>query len=211
MNTSGLMGGLYQFCVWVTRLVYINLLWIVFSLLGLGVLGIFPATAALFSVIRRWVLRENEEIKVFPTFWNAYKSSFKDSQFIGYILTAIGALLYFDYHFFTAHEGPIFFAIKIVTLGAIFIFIMIALYIFPLYAHFQLKLFTYFKNAFFIGLSQLLISILMVISTVILFYALMRFSGFLFIFGLTLPAFWVTWLSHLAFRRVEKIKPLNQE
>ena len=48
-----LNNKLNLFGEWVIRLVYLNILWIGVSLLGLGILGIFPATSALFPVLRK--------------------------------------------------------------------------------------------------------------------------------------------------------------
>ena len=60
---------------WVIRLVYLNFLWIGFSLLGLGILGIFPATSALFSVLRKYFIK-NERVKLLLNFIISIKRIF---------------------------------------------------------------------------------------------------------------------------------------
>ena len=60
---------------WVIRLVYLNFLWIGFSLLGLGILGIFPATSALVSVLRKYFIK-NERVKISSEFYRYYKKDF---------------------------------------------------------------------------------------------------------------------------------------
>lgn len=67
-----LTNGLHGFCVWVMRLAYLNLLWLLFTLAGLGVAGLMPATAAMFTVTREWV-KGNPDASVFSVFLRAYK------------------------------------------------------------------------------------------------------------------------------------------
>jgi uncharacterized membrane protein YesL len=57
-------NGVYRFCEWVTRLAYLNLLWIMFSLAGLVVFGVMPSTIAMYTVTRRW-LTEDVDIPIF--------------------------------------------------------------------------------------------------------------------------------------------------
>lgn len=69
---NGFIDGYYRFAVWITRFAYLNLLWIAFSLVGLGVVGFFPATAAMFAVVRKWVHGE-KDIPVFQVFGKTIK------------------------------------------------------------------------------------------------------------------------------------------
>jgi uncharacterized membrane protein YesL len=52
---------------------YLQVLWLLFTLLGLGVFGIFPATHALFTVLKEKDLSSGE---AFRTFRNAFTFSF---------------------------------------------------------------------------------------------------------------------------------------
>ncbi|BDG36084.1 DUF624 domain-containing protein [Saccharococcus caldoxylosilyticus] len=57
MMPSGLLDGkLYRVCEWITRLACINILWMLFTLAGLIVFGIAPATVALFTIVRKWLV-----------------------------------------------------------------------------------------------------------------------------------------------------------
>ncbi len=49
------MSALNKAFEWITKIAYLNLLWLGFTLLGLIIFGIFPATAATFTVARKWV------------------------------------------------------------------------------------------------------------------------------------------------------------
>lgn len=54
MELTGWRGTLYRYMDWGMRLAYINILWLGGIILGLGVVGFFPATVAMLSVIRKW-------------------------------------------------------------------------------------------------------------------------------------------------------------
>lgn len=83
---QGFMRGFYSISEWVLRFAYVNVLWISFNLLGLIVFGFFPATIAMFTVVRKWVLKETD-ISVFNTFWFAYKKEFFKGNFLGFIIS----------------------------------------------------------------------------------------------------------------------------
>ncbi|MGG1687820.1 YesL family protein, partial [Pseudalkalibacillus sp. NRS-1564] len=75
VELNGLWGKFYRITEWVARLVYVQCLWLVFSIVGLLVAGIFPATMGMFAVVRRWQLGETD-VPVFPEFWTTYKQEF---------------------------------------------------------------------------------------------------------------------------------------
>ena len=56
-----------RFGEWVIRLVILNVLWLGFSVVGLGILGVFPSTSALFSVLRKWFIGQ-EQVKITRSF-----------------------------------------------------------------------------------------------------------------------------------------------
>lgn len=74
------------------KLVYLNILWILFTLLGLGLLGVGPATYALTKYFDQWFRLKNEP-PVFKTFWMYYKERFKQSVFVSWILLAVSYVL----------------------------------------------------------------------------------------------------------------------
>src|SRR5699024_12292779 len=71
---------------WLFKFIYLHTLWIIFSILGLGVFGIFPATASVFTVARK-LLEEGEDVPIFQTFFHSYKSIFFLAIVIGYIIS----------------------------------------------------------------------------------------------------------------------------
>src|SRR5699024_11923190 len=97
------VGGFYRLCVWVTRFAYVNVLWFLFTFLGLVFLGAMPSTVAMFAVIRKWVTGV-KEVPIFKTFLESYLTEFVKANMLGYILFGIGAQLYIDLKFLSTQE-----------------------------------------------------------------------------------------------------------
>lgn len=95
MEHDGSLGRMLRFCEWIMRFAYTNLLWLFFTLLGLGVFGIMPATAALFAVMRKWI-QGQDNVPVLKTFWQEYKGEFFRSNLLGAVLALIGVIIYID-------------------------------------------------------------------------------------------------------------------
>ena len=89
---SLILDAVNQFSGRFAKLVYLNILWIGFSLLGGLVLGLAPATMAMFAVSRNWISGE-QEVPLLYFFWNKYREEFWPSNAVGWLwATAIGIL-----------------------------------------------------------------------------------------------------------------------
>ena len=100
MEMKGMMGGFYKISEWIMRLSVTNILWIICSIPFVFVLfpiffadttdqvtsnlifsaiiapfTLFPATAALFLVARKWVMGE-VDAPLLRTFFKNYKESY---------------------------------------------------------------------------------------------------------------------------------------
>lgn len=147
MNQGYVTGTLYTGMEWVTRIVYINALWIVFTLLGGVLFGFSPATAALFSIVRKWT--DGEEVtQLFSEFWKEYRQLFWKSQKIGLLLMVIGLLLIVDFQFFLQGNSTIGWLGKMITIQLIFLYAVMLMYIFPLYIDTKQQISNVFKEAF---------------------------------------------------------------
>lgn len=125
MEFKGAMGGLYRITEWISRIAFSNILWALCSvpflfaavmkmiMMGSGtgganeqitlnwVLGVlapftvFPATAALFTVVRKWVMG-NTDVGTFRTFFQGYKENYFKSMLGGLIYTVLFVVMYVD-------------------------------------------------------------------------------------------------------------------
>jgi uncharacterized membrane protein YesL len=94
MESQGLVTVIYRICIWISKLAYINLLWILFSLIGLVVLGITPSTVGIFAVVRKWLREGIDHTPILQTYWTTYKKEFWRANLLGFVFLIIGIILY---------------------------------------------------------------------------------------------------------------------
>lgn len=151
---------LRAFVDWAPRLVWLNLLWIGGSLLGVVVLGVWPATAAMFAAARSWCSGEVGG-SVFATFRQEYRREFWRANVLGGVLVVAGAVLVFDLRFVAASRGALRWAeVPLVALGLAYA--VVAVLIWPVFAHYQARLLEYFRLSLVIGVCHPVRTILMV-------------------------------------------------
>jgi uncharacterized membrane protein YesL len=175
-------NGVYRFCEWVTRLAYLNVLWISFSLLGLIVLGAGPSTVAMYTVTRKW-LTGNLDIPIFKTFFNTYKKEFQRGNLLGIILFCILAVFWIDFKIFAVMDAE-FSVVTILLSSLSLVFFVLLLFIFPVYVHFNIKLSEVFKFSVLIGFSKPFYSLMMIAGSFgALFISLLHVTVILFFSG----------------------------
>jgi len=145
MEPTGVMGAVYQIADKVSKLAYINLLWILFSLMGLLVFGIFPATIAMFTVLRKIVLKQ--EFNMFSMFWTTYKKEFFKGNLLGIVLVMINVITYLSFSFYKESTGSMELFFYPMTIVMILIFLT-TLFVFPVYVHFNVRFLQIFKTSF---------------------------------------------------------------
>src|SRR5690625_3940461 len=145
MEPTGVMGAVYQIADKVSKLAYINLLWILFSLMGLLAFGIFPATIAMFTVLRKMVLKQ--DFNMFSVFWKTYKKEFFKGNLLGIVLVIINVITYLSFSFYRESTGTMELFFYPMTIVMILIFLA-TLFVFPVYVHFKMRLLHIFKTAF---------------------------------------------------------------
>ncbi|WP_174612965.1 YesL family protein [Virgibacillus ihumii] len=199
-NTSGFI---YSIMEWVTRFAYVNLLWITFTVAGGVILGIFPATTAMFAVVRKW-LTGNAEIPIFKTFWNFFKSDFLKSNLLGLFITGLGAIIVVDFLFIQVNVDDLLRLTYLPLYAFMILFLLFLFYIFPAFVHYDLKLGKTIKNAFLIMLISPLHSFLIVVCLVSVYFIMEALPALPFIFGASTYAFITMWLCLNTFTKIEK-------
>ncbi|MEW9673430.1 YesL family protein [Ammoniphilus sp. 3BR4] len=197
--------GFYRMSEWIMKFAYINILWIFFTLLGLFLFGLFPATAAMFAVNRKWVMGETG-VPVFSTFWTTYKKDFLKSNILGLILVAIGNVLIYGYRYFLQFPSNFSQVLTVVFLLVFFFYVVILLYVFPIYVHFDMKIIQVFKNAILVMIMYPISTIMIVVGSFIVYFAMSTFPGLVPFFGGSLLSFVITWSAHYAFSKNEEKK-----
>lgn len=226
---SGLMGGLNRVFEWIMRLSVINILWILFNLpicyllfsilfatdqssmflflLTIAVLApfiFFPATTAMFGVVRKWVMGDLD-VPLLKSYWLFYKENYLRSLTGGIILTFIWVVWGADFFFFAKMNMIIssFFLV-----GFLFLFLM-TVFFFSNTVHTELKLFTSIKNSFFLTMVYPLINLMVLVTSAIILY--MSIGVFTFL----IPFFMGTLIAYVSFaayfHKLEKIQDKTSE
>ncbi|EOR25343.1 hypothetical protein A499_05670 [Niallia nealsonii AAU1] len=199
------MGKLYTICEWIMKLAYINLLWIMFTVSGLILLGFMPATVALFTVVRKWFMKETE-VPIWKTFFSVYKSEFIKSNSFGLVFVMAGIMLYVDYYLILNLDGIIRIVATSILLLISCLYLITVLFFFPVYVHYELKFFDYFKYSFFLGVLNIHILMLAILGLAADMFLLFYIPGLLPFFSGVSIAFILMSSSILIFQRVQKLK-----
>jgi len=208
LNGTNSVNRIYSATEWIAKFAYINLLWIGFSLVGLILLGFFPATISMFTVIRKWIMGDRD-LPIFRTFWNTYKSEFLRSNGLGLIVSAVGGLIVLDLIYIKNIENGLMNSIQIPLYLFMFVVVMTTFYLFPVYVHYELKLMQVIKNAFLIMLINPLQNLVMIAGIAAVFFVINYIPGVGFFFGGSLCAAIIMASGFLAFNKVDKKKKMT--
>ncbi|WP_026584049.1 YesL family protein [Bacillus sp. J33] len=195
------MGKLFSVCEWIMKLAYVNLLWFFFTIAGLIVFGIMPATVSLFTIVRKWQMKETE-LPIWETFLSAYKKEFRKSNLLGLMLLLIGGFLILDFIFLKQIAGflkLVLFAPLLIISG---LYLITLLYIFPVYVHYDLKITDYIKNSCLVGILHLHMTLLLIGAAASLIFLMFYQPSFIPFFS-TVSLGWILMYGGMnSFRRV---------
>lgn len=186
---NNLVHGYYRFAEKAMHFCYLNILWLVFTLLGLGVFGIMPATAAMFSVVRKWVNHE-DDVKIFTVFWKSYKKEFIRANLLGLILFAIGYVLSIELHILRSQDHIAYYIASFGVLALILFYAVILIYFFPIFVHFNLRVIDYLKWPFVIGIVHPVLTFILIVGIGLLLYIVFStIPALLIFFGGSITAY----------------------
>lgn len=117
-----------------TDIVFLNILWLFASFLGL-LITFGASTTAMFSVASQ-ILKTKEPTSVFPLFIKSMKENWKESTLVWIILVIFGIPIYMMYHYALNTESAI---LAVFAVVAIYEWMMMTIYIFPVIATFKTK------------------------------------------------------------------------
>lgn len=203
MQMGGVMGRIYTVCDWIWKIALANILWIFFTLTGCIVFGVMPATVALFTVVRKWIMKETD-ISISQTFFQTFKKEFLPANILGIIMGAIGYFLFFDFRLVMAIGGTFQYILSVPLFIIISLYVITLLYLFPVYVHLDLKLLQYFKNALYIGTLNIHITISILALLLLIRFPFYAFPGFIPFFSVSFISVVVMFGATVAFSRIEK-------
>lgn len=210
MFENKLFNNFYQFGETVLLLLYVNALWICFTLLGLIIFGLGPSTVAMYAIFRHWAMGR-DDLPVFKTFWETFKSEFLKANILGVILLMIAYMLYVNWNFLELDGEWITAFSQFILLVATVIYGVMLIYIFPIYVQYENKLFVYFKNAILMALYQPFRTLYAIAACLTLYYIFFILPVFIFLMGASLSSFVLMWITYRTFMRLEYKQAKLQE
>lgn len=163
MDKTNAVSGFYSLCNWIMKITYANLLWIFFSMAGLLLFGIMPATVAICTVVRKWMLKESD-FAIFPLFWLTYKQEFISANKLGFLILLTAGFLVVDGMYLSNIGGVIQMIFTVPLVIVTLLLTAMALYVIPVYVHFEQTFFVQIKNALLIAIVNPLHLFSMIIS-----------------------------------------------
>ncbi|SDC24284.1 Uncharacterized membrane protein YesL [Pelagirhabdus alkalitolerans] len=149
---GGAMQGVMSMLDWFVKLAYINILWILFSIIGLGVFGMGPATVAVFNVIRQQ-LKAPDNKKVFSVFYKTYRREFIKGNQLFYILLSVHLFVVVD--FAVIRALPFNWIVDYVVVPALIILFLLwtlmTSFSLSIFTHYDQKIRTVLKDAFWVS------------------------------------------------------------
>ncbi|MGY4691029.1 YesL family protein [Salibacterium sp. K-3] len=197
--------GILRLPEWMLRFAYLNVLWIFFSLSGLIIFGFFPATTAMFSIVRKW-LKGEVETPVFKTFWNNYKTDFFKSNKLGLLITVTGVSLYVYYILIQQIDGTMSYILRYLSLLVSFIYILTLLYVFPVFAHYETKVMSMIKTSFLVMIVSPVSTLMTMAGMTLLYFTAFYLPGLIPVFGGSVLSFLLMWSGEIAFFNITRKK-----
>lgn len=187
------------------KFVALNVLWLIFFLLGLGVFGFMPATVALFRIQRKW-MRGEKEIPLFTSFYKYYKEEFVSSNVIGLLFVPIIYILYVNYAFVPYfYDQAIQAYIYIIIIGVSTIVLMTLLNIFSVKAHFDYKTFQYIKVAFGLVFVRPLVTLMQAVWLVAYILVALYYPKVFIVIGVSVFSFVIMQLNYSVFKKFNAV------
>lgn len=186
----------------VSNLFLLNLIWL---LMCLPVITIFPATAAMFGTVRQLVLYKDSS--VFTPFFRYFKENFKQSFLLGILWLIFAYIFYFNYKFIYELDS-----IHNILLPVLFFFgllyIVTTVFLFPVMVHYKTNWLGLLKNSLFFSLIHFPITLLCLAILVVtgIIVMLLPITGFM-IFSIS--AYVLFLLCNRVFWKIEQVKVLE--
>ncbi|WP_077620849.1 YesL family protein [Bacillus sinesaloumensis] len=208
MDTDGRMAPIYRGMEWIMQFAYLQLLWTMTTLLGGVIVGIFPATLAMFAVVRKWI-RGDYEFSVFSVFWKQYKLDFMKANAVGWIMVCIGFSLYFYYDLITGFDGWLYSIGRVVIVMLAIIYCMTLLFLFPFFAHYNVPMLGVLKKSMLIALASPIQVLIMGVCIGVFIYVMKLIPIITFILNISLLAFALMWIAILKFSKLDREAKVN--
>lgn len=209
---------LYTISVWIMRIFSLNFLWGLFiipllyvslnllvgdleylqqiftTLAILAPIFLYPATAALYGVVRKWSMGETD-IPILRSFWRYYKENYLISFIGGLIFTVLWVGVSFNFVYLSASNSTIMNIVYIIL--AVFLFAWNIQYL-SFIVHYESKVIHAMKSSFILTAGAPFVSIGILLIHIGVFYATFKFPVLIILCTASISAY-VTYLLYYNF------------
>lgn len=186
---------------WLLKLWQLQLFWVLYTLKGGVVLGLFPATGTVFKIVYQWLSEPASDRSIKEVFGTFYRQNMKVLNKLGYGLTAALGVVLLDLqiskqfiHVYLLHYFLV--ALFILVLGT-------ALYVFPIFARYELSTVNYLKQAFFFFFTNIIETIAMLLGFLLVVIVVTFLPILAVVAGMPLFCLPVSWFAYQAMKKVE--------
>lgn len=190
---------------WFIKLVFLQIIFVLFALMGLIVLGLFPALFAYFAVGRQWLQLKTKE-PLFKMFWRYYKMYFKTANFYGYIMLLVSVVLGMYVYWFQQIDNVVGSILLFITFLLIFLMALVWIYLIPILVHYDVKGLQVVKTAIVIGLLRPLNTLAVLVLMIGLYYFSLIIPGSIPIINLSLLVVGWMGITLSAFTKIDEKK-----
>ncbi|MDQ0253198.1 putative membrane protein YesL [Evansella vedderi] len=194
MNANSFSGFIYNGTSWLMNLAFYNILWFLFTIVGLGIFGWGPATAALFAVIRK-KLTTDKEFSAFKEFLSFYKKSFIQANIFGLLLIIGASSIFYSINTLLHLEQGMKIFLGTIFFMTLILFTIVAIFIFPVYSHYNTTFQNYIRYSLMIGLANLHYGLYIIILLSLGVFLINIFPGLLLFYSVSIPAFLIMQIS----------------
>lgn len=193
------LNALTNIGTWVANLFYLQLFWILYSIKGLLVLGIFPATFATVQVIYKWFEDKAADLSIHETFKTSYTESFKQANSVGYISLLVVGILYVDLRISNVFIQSIF--LHTMLLFFSFAVLSVGMYLYTVMSRYDYSVKHVFKQSFYVALATPINTLAAGVALVLAVALLSNYRFLTIFFGvpiILMPIVWFTYSGILA-------------
>lgn len=189
-------------CTWIAQLAKANLLFLGFTLLGLGVVGLFPAYVALYDLVRGWLHqpdgRDESELQRFRA---VYRAELGRANALGYAVCAAAGVIWLSMR---AGGAPM--ALGAVgaaaALMACVVLLLVSLHLPFFLVHVEGSWWQLVRGSFLFGVLRPLTTVGVLLAGGAASWAMSRYPGLLVFFGASFVCLCTVWLDLRASRHL---------
>jgi uncharacterized membrane protein YesL len=198
-------GRLYRILTWVSNICLLSLLYLATCIL---VVTIPPATAALFGVVRKWVLKEDPPM--FSTFFSLFRENAGQSYIASLIFLLVGVFFAIDFYSVYKMKYSVRWIFFDTLCGLALLYVVTLMYVFPLMVHTYSSTRQLITNGLKIAMFRPHLTLFNLFALFALSYICSRIPMLLLLLYPTAAAYVTFWCANQKFKKIFEARAHSQ-